>query len=233
MHSATACASSCSEARALAEARQAGRTVFLSSHNLVEVERACDEVAIIREGEIITTEDIKTLRRNNYKKIMITGDEKRAVEKGHEFETVQADNIVTARGFGFIDNAIIDQHFNQRTGQKARFSRIVRMHADQREDLDEASAGDIVAVAGIPDVGIGDTLADPENPQALPPIKDAPAPTISKKASASGLGCSPGSSVGLSVISVIAHFSETPRGALRAANVFAVSFRLQAEQREK
>ena len=31
------------------------------------------------------------------------------------------------------------------------------------------TAGDIIAVAGIPDVGIGDTLADPNDPQALPP----------------------------------------------------------------
>ncbi len=36
-----------------AEARSAGRTMFLSSHNLVEVERACDRVAIIRDGRIV------------------------------------------------------------------------------------------------------------------------------------------------------------------------------------
>ena len=41
----------------------------------------------------------------------------------------------------------------------------------QRQEQTEVSAGTIVAVAGIPDVGIGDTLADPENPIALPPIK--------------------------------------------------------------
>jgi GTP-binding protein len=40
----------------------------------------------------------------------------------------------------------------------------------QRHEQESVSAGDIIAVAGIPDVGIGDTLADPENPQALPPI---------------------------------------------------------------
>jgi ABC-2 type transport system ATP-binding protein len=37
----------------VAEARAQGRTVFLSSHNLVEVERACDRVGIIREGRIV------------------------------------------------------------------------------------------------------------------------------------------------------------------------------------
>lgn len=37
----------------VAEARAGGRTVFLSSHNLVEVERTCDRVAMIRDGRIV------------------------------------------------------------------------------------------------------------------------------------------------------------------------------------
>ncbi len=49
-----------------------------------------------------------------------------------------------------------DSYFNQRTGRKERFSRIVRMHADQREDIDTAEAGDIVAVLGL-DAASGDT----------------------------------------------------------------------------
>ena len=40
-----------------------------------------------------------------------------------------------------------DTLYNQRTGKKDRFSRIVRMHADQREEVDTAQAGDIVAGA--------------------------------------------------------------------------------------
>lgn len=49
-------------------------------------------------------------------------------------------------------------YYNQRTGRKERFSRIVRMHADQREELDVAEAGDIVAVLGV-DCASGDTYA--------------------------------------------------------------------------
>ncbi|MGL6193499.1 MAG: elongation factor G, partial [Thermoguttaceae bacterium] len=49
-------------------------------------------------------------------------------------------------------------YYNQRNGDKQRISRIFRMHADQREELDSAGAGDIVAVLGV-DCFSGDTLA--------------------------------------------------------------------------
>jgi elongation factor G len=47
-------------------------------------------------------------------------------------------------------------YFNQRTGKKERFSRIVKMHADKREEINAAEAGDIVAIMGI-DCASGDT----------------------------------------------------------------------------
>jgi elongation factor G len=51
-----------------------------------------------------------------------------------------------------------ETYFNQRTGQKQRFSRIVKMHADKREEIDSAEAGDIVAIMGV-DAASGDTYA--------------------------------------------------------------------------
>ncbi len=51
-----------------------------------------------------------------------------------------------------------ETYFNQRTGKKERFSRIYRLHSDKRVEIDEATAGDIVAVMGI-DAASGDTYA--------------------------------------------------------------------------
>ena len=51
-----------------------------------------------------------------------------------------------------------ETYINQRTSNKQRFSRIVRMHADKREEIDSAEAGDIVAVMGV-DAASGDTYA--------------------------------------------------------------------------
>jgi elongation factor G len=51
-----------------------------------------------------------------------------------------------------------DMLYNQRTSRKDRFSRIVKMHADKREETDSAEAGDIVAIMGI-DCASGDTYA--------------------------------------------------------------------------
>ncbi len=49
---------------------------------------------------------------------------------------------------------------NTMTGKKERIGRIVRMHADKREEISEVSAGDIAAVVGLKDVTTGATLCD-------------------------------------------------------------------------
>jgi len=58
----------------ISEENKKGATVFFSSHILAEVQELCNRVAIIKDGRIIKLEDIKTLRRDNYKKVKIKGD---------------------------------------------------------------------------------------------------------------------------------------------------------------
>ncbi len=56
------------------EENQRGATVFFSSHILGEVQRLCSRVAIIKEGSIINIQDIKTLQKDNYKKIRVVAE---------------------------------------------------------------------------------------------------------------------------------------------------------------
>ena len=56
---------------------------------------------------------------------------------------------------------------NSRTGKKERIGRIVRMHANNRTDVEEVYAGDIAAIVGLKDTITGDTLCDEAHPIAL------------------------------------------------------------------
>ena len=67
---------------------------------------------------------------------------------------------------------------NTFTGKTERIGRIVEMHAESREELDSAQAGDIVAVLGMKNTQTGHTLADPNNPATLEPMV-FPDPVIS------------------------------------------------------
>jgi elongation factor G len=68
--------------------------------------------------------------------------------------------------------------YNPRLGKHERALRIVRMHANEREPLAKAMAGDIVALVGLKATATGDTLCDKSRPVALEPIQ-FPAPVIS------------------------------------------------------
>src|SRR3989339_937996 len=67
---------------------------------------------------------------------------------------------------------------NARTGNQERISRIIRMHANQREEIKEIFAGNIAATVGLKDTKTGDTLCDLDNPVILEGI-DVPEPVIS------------------------------------------------------
>ncbi|HEY7269999.1 MAG TPA: elongation factor G, partial [Dehalococcoidia bacterium] len=67
---------------------------------------------------------------------------------------------------------------NTSRDQRERFGRLLRMHANQREEVEEVFAGDIVAAVGLKNTFTGDTLSDPSKPLLLEAIK-FPEPVIS------------------------------------------------------
>jgi elongation factor G len=68
---------------------------------------------------------------------------------------------------------------NSRSGRKERIGRILRMHANHREDIDSIGAGDIAAAVGLSDTRTGDTLCDEKSPITLESIT-FPEPVISQ-----------------------------------------------------
>lgn len=69
----------------IGEVRGEGRTVFFSSHNLAEVERICDRVGIIREGELVAVEPTEEVISKSFRHVSITFDEPLATEDAKRF----------------------------------------------------------------------------------------------------------------------------------------------------
>jgi len=67
--------------------------------------------------------------------------------------------------------------YNSTREKKERVGRLVRMHANKREEIEAVSAGDIAAVVGLKDTRTGDTLCDPAKPIVLESM-DFPTPVI-------------------------------------------------------
>ena len=110
-----------------------------------------------------------------------------------EFATVDPDKPLRALAFKIMDDrygALTfiriysgtlnkgDTVLNSFTGKTERIGRIVEMHADSREELSSAQAGDIVAIVGMKNVQTGHTLCDPKSPATLEPMV-FPDPVIS------------------------------------------------------
>jgi elongation factor G len=68
---------------------------------------------------------------------------------------------------------------NARTGKRERVGRLVMMHANKREDVDEVDTGDIAAVIGLKNVATGDTLCAQKYPIALEAMR-FPEPVIAR-----------------------------------------------------
>lgn len=90
--------------------------------------------------------------------------------------TLGKDNFKGKIATGKIYNGVVtagqDIFQIKATGEqkKYRVTSLITFDGLERKDVTEASAGDIVAIAGIPDVTIGETIADPVTPIQIPPI---------------------------------------------------------------
>ena len=69
------------------------------------------------------------------------------------------------------------QVLNVSSGKKERIGRLLLMHANSREDVDQVQAGDIFAAVGLKQVRTGDTLTDSDKPILLEQM-DFPEPVI-------------------------------------------------------
>ncbi|UUM30089.1 elongation factor G [Vibrio japonicus] len=110
-----------------------------------------------------------------------------------EVATVSADESLKALAFKIMDDRFGaltfiriyagkmkkgDTILNSATGKTERIGRMVEMHADERNEIDSAQAGDIIAVVGMKNVKTGHTLCDPKNEVTLEPMI-FPEPVIS------------------------------------------------------
>ncbi|SMF84235.1 translation elongation factor 2 (EF-2/EF-G) [Tistlia consotensis] len=83
---------------------------------------------------------------------------------------IMADPFVGSLTFVRIYSGVVNKGtsvLNSVKDKRERVGRMLLMHANHREDIEWASAGDIVAIAGLKDTTTGETLCDPSNPVVL------------------------------------------------------------------
>ena len=91
---------------------------------------------------------------------------------------IDSDPYIGRIGVGRVERGTIRQGenvalmtFGEDGKRNARVVKLMRFHNLGREEVSSASIGEIVCVAGIADINIGDTLCDPNNPEPLPFVK--------------------------------------------------------------
>lgn len=93
----------------LLEEKKKGKTIFMSSHIFEEVERTCDRTAIIKDGKIVTIEDMVSLKAKKQKSFVVTFDSeaeaKRFAAEPYEI-TRREGNTVTVLLTGGIDGLL-------------------------------------------------------------------------------------------------------------------------------
>jgi ABC-2 type transport system ATP-binding protein len=68
-------------AELIVEEKAKGRTILMSSHSFEEIERTCDRAGIIRQGDLVTIENIKNLKEKRRKTYLITFDSQASAEE--------------------------------------------------------------------------------------------------------------------------------------------------------
>ena len=100
--------------------------------------------------------------------------------------TIDYNEYVGRIGVGKVDNGIIKvnqevalvNHHDPNKLKKVKIGKLYEYEGLNRLEVNEARIGSIVAISGIPDIHIGDTLTSPENPEAIP-FQKISEPTIS------------------------------------------------------
>ena len=100
--------------------------------------------------------------------------------------TIDYNEYVGRIGVGKIDNgtlkvnqeAVLVNHHDPDKMRRVRITKLYQFEGLNKVDVQEAKAGDIVALSGIEDLHIGDTICAPENPEAIP-FQKISEPTIS------------------------------------------------------
>ena len=83
---------------------------------------------------------------------------------------IAADPFVGKLGFFRVYSGVLKAGsyvLNPAKGKKERIGRLIRLHANHREEIEEVRTGDIAAAIGLKDTFTGDTLCDPDNPIVL------------------------------------------------------------------
>ena len=100
--------------------------------------------------------------------------------------TIDYNEYVGRIGIGKVDSgtvklnqeAVIVNHHDENRREKVKISKLYEFEGLKKVDVEEASIGQIVAISGIADIKIGDTLCSPEDPEAIP-FQKISDPTIS------------------------------------------------------
>jgi elongation factor G len=107
----------------------------------------------------------------------VTGDRERRMPKDDEHLTALAFKVMMDQGRKLVYIRIYsgvlkvgNEVYNPRVKKGEKISRIFQMHANQRTRVEEARAGEIVAIMGLKETTTGDSLCDPAHPILLEPI---------------------------------------------------------------